>query len=280
MCNFTKLIDSFSSSSGEEQAFALDKFLEFEVCESAKMIADSLNNLDKDDNGALQIKAINTLGFIGRQDVAYVGSTLVELLSHVDDVTRFETLDALAELGYLPAIEKAISLIETDTEWLVRVSAIEALVTLTELNSQKVKDTIDALFKALKDDSSVVVRDYSAWAIAVLGDGRSIPALDECFKGENEERVQAMISLAKLYLGDLNSLETYTRILSRASSETVTPLLNALEDLLSRGAKQLSNEDATLLKEKLHNISEIASENEVAIQRIMAMIDTFKALQS
>ena len=209
-----------------------------------------------------------------------MGSTLVELLSHVDDVTRFETLDALAELGYLPAIEKAISLIETDTEWLVRVSAIEALVTLTELNSQKVKDTIDALFKALKDDSSVVVRDYSAWAIAVLGDGRSIPALDECFKGENEERVQAMISLAKLYLGDLNSLETYTRILSRASSETVTPLLNALEDLLSRGAKQLSNEDATLLKEKLHNISEIASENEVAIQRIMAMIDTFKALQS
>lgn len=187
-----------------------------------------LSSSDKD----VKFCAIEALGHLADTTDELVGDALMKTLINSDSISKSEILDILSDLGYKPATGLVVNLLLNDLDWLVRVSAAEALSCIANKGDIGV---ISALELAL-DDPIEPVRSFSACAIGILAisESRLINKLEVYFTSEESMGTKAEILGAKYRLGVQEDLMRILKLLVIAEDDDILKILNAINDLVTR----------------------------------------------
>jgi HEAT repeat protein len=120
---------------------------------------------------------------------------LLRELTSDDPVVRVHGLESLEASGVLRAIrvlEPVRRLLAHDPDWLVRVSAAEALGAFGDTSP----DTLACLTTALETDGAPLVRAYAAESLAELDATGSTELIAGRLQHEQEPRVRASMLMA------------------------------------------------------------------------------------
>lgn len=243
---FENLLNDLVSDNVDRQIYSINKLKELNAKETVPTLVEVGLSSDSDMVRDSTVQALKKLSEINSSMVC---NSLAKLLKDPEYLIRSDVLDVLADLRCTSAIPAIQKLLQQDSEWLVRVSAIEALIQLFNDNDLS---TIDVLNKALKD-SNEVVRSYAAWGIGVLGREEQLKNLEECFALETFLETKIDILAAMYRLGKQEALEKILEILKNADESTVRLITNIIEELNEGNNSNLKKDVSlivTLLSEK------------------------------
>ncbi len=220
------LLTECRSEDPARQAPAITKLHDLEAYEAVPTLIDLLTSPEWNIR-ALSVKA---LGYLGDESAETVGSALINLLTDPEDIVKCDALDALAALDYKLAIEPAKAMLCNDPEWLVRVSAIEALTELAEVGDSEVLAKLECAL----NDPIEPVRAYAARGIGLLGTPEFLPNLQKHYVIEESLDTKAEILAARYRLGCQDDLGRLLRLLDSTDDHLVQVILNILEELVTR----------------------------------------------
>lgn len=267
-----ELIDDLRTWDSEKEAVTVNKITKLKSDE-IELIIDNLLN---DPNDDINFKALDILKELDNRNIEYTGSALIKLLDHKNNLIRSEALDAISRLSRISSLEKVLILAEKDPDWLVRASAIETLAVLADTENL---EALDVVIRILEDEH-YIVRSYAVWAFGILGTSTLLPVLTSFLNTETDEIVRANAWLAKFYLGDNNAIAAFIKILDRADSDSISPLLNILEELfMTKDINRIQCQDVLLLKESLSRIIKINSYEANHIKKLLGILDTLEILR-
>jgi HEAT repeat protein len=242
--NIKKLLEDCSSGISSRQVPAIFKLQELKAYEAVSTLLRLLFSSEENVRGCV----IEALGWLGEKEKETVGTALIKILDDPDELIRAETIDALARLKYVSAIEKIKQILHQDSDWVVRSSAAEALA---DLSISGDLDVLADLEMAL-DDPAEPVRSYAAMSIGILG--ISTPELLEKLQvyisSEESLNTKAELLAARYRLGVQEDLLRFLELFSFADERLAGILLNILEDLTERQIPEN-------LRDKSSNIQEI-----------------------
>lgn len=243
---FENLLNDLVSDNIERQIDSINKLKELNATETIPTLIEvGLSS----DNYMVRDSTVQALGKLSEINSSMVCNSLAKLLKDSEYLIRSDVLDVLADLRCTSAIPEIKKILEKDSEWLVRVSAIEALTHLFNDNDLSI---INVLNKALKD-SNEVVRSYAAWGIGVLGREEQLKNLEECFALETFLETKVDILAAMYRLGKQEALEKLLEILKNADESIVRLITNIIEELNKEDNSNLKKNVSlivTLLTEK------------------------------
>ena len=154
-------------------------------------------------------------------------------LTSEDPAVRVHGLEGLEESRVLHdkrVLEPVRRLLSHDSDWLVRVSAAEALGALGDASP----DSLASLTTALETDGAPLVRAYAAESLAELNAAGSTESINGRLQREQEPRARASMLMALAKLGDLSSLRVLLDMLKEVQDwETQTAILHMLQRLVN-----------------------------------------------
>jgi HEAT repeat protein len=165
-------------------------------------------------------------------DPDIVGPALIQMLNDSEDLVRGDTIDALANLEYLPALDNVIYALRLDLDWVVRATAAEAIPYLAEIDDVI---ALEALESALRHDPYKSVRSYAANSIGLLANPSSewVEKLAHYYETEDSDDTKAEILGARYRLGDSAKLDDMLiELLEESDEQLFRIILNILHDLL------------------------------------------------
>ncbi|MEG4318903.1 MULTISPECIES: HEAT repeat domain-containing protein [unclassified Microcoleus] len=219
------LLDNCDSDNKSRQAEAIIDLVDARVYEAVPKILKLLNSTEV----ALRSNAVYALGYLGIEEAETVGLALMPLLKDPEELVRYETVEALGELGYTPAVAPIEYILRNDPSALVRASAAETLGYLEN------PEAIEILELSLLDpNQDRAVRGYAANSIGLLGTSQLLPKLEEYLKMELPLPVKAELLAARYWLGAKEDLSLLLSLLENADELLATIILNILTDLKSR----------------------------------------------
>jgi HEAT repeat protein len=239
-----KLLEDCSSGISSKQVSAITKLRELKAYEAVSTLLPLLFSSEENVRGCV----IETLGWLGEKEKETVGTALIKILDDPDELIRVETIDALARLKYISAIEKIKQILHDDSDWLVRSSAAEALADLSISGDLEVLAHLEMAL----DDPAQAVRSYAAMSIGILGISTPefLEKLQVHISSEESLNTKAELLAARYRLGVQEDLLRFLELFSFADEHLTGILLNILEDLTERKTPES-------LIDKLSNIQEI-----------------------
>ncbi|MFB2918170.1 MULTISPECIES: HEAT repeat domain-containing protein [Aerosakkonema] len=246
--NIESLLEDCRSGNPSRQTPAIMKLQEKEAYEAVPTLVDLLTSPEQNIRGL----AVTALGWLGDEEIETVGPALVRMLADPEDLVRSDAVDALATLDYIPAIEPIKSLLRSDSDWVVRASAAEALGDLAEVGDSEVLAELELAL----DDPIGPVRSYSACAIGLLGTQEILPKLEVYFSSEEYLNTKAEILAARYRLGIRDDLTKLLKLLQSADEHLVGVILNILRDLAERKVPLTLALDAPQIRQILTAIAQ------------------------
>jgi HEAT repeat protein len=242
-----ELLEDCRSGDSSRQTLAIMKLQDFKVHKAVPILIELLTSPEENIRGL----AVEALGWLGEEKKETVGPVLVRMLADSEERVRADALDALGRLQYKPAIEEVLSALTKDPEWLVRVSAAEALANLAEVGDLKI---LEGLEQALSDPIEPV-RAYAACTLGILGTPKIIPKLQNYFELEESLDTKAEILAAQYRLGKQNALYPLLELLENADELLVEVILNILGDLADRKTPLILAEDSSIICKSLTKVA-------------------------
>ena len=257
----------------DKKTFAIIKLQELNLDTKEVIQAIIKFGLSSKDDDIRRI-AIEALGKLGKNESDIVCPALVKLLNDPESLNRSDTLDALSDLdckSVIPAIQNSL---RKDTDWLVRVSALEALVMICEDDDLSVfKD-----FELALNDSDEIVISYAAWAIASLGRKEFLPKLEESLLLENSLHIKIDILAAKYRLGVKEDLKNLLEILEELNEDDdyyASLIVNALKEISKDSKLHLTlKEDIPIILETLAKISDLFPLQRYDVEQIRVHLES------
>jgi len=200
----------------------------------------------------VRMLAVETLGWIGDNEIETVGPALMKMLTDPEWLVRSEAVDALSLLSYKKAKDAVSFVLCNDPEWVVRASAAEALSHIADVGDATI---LEALQLAL-EDSFEPVRAYAAFSIGVLGTPEMIPTLQKYFESEDSLDTQAEILAAQYILGERNALFTLLKLVEKGDEHLAGVILNIFGDLASRKIPPTLASDSLIICNSLARIGQ------------------------
>ena len=154
-------------------------------------------------------------------------------LTSEDPLARVHGLEGLEGSEVLHekrVLERVRRLLSHDSDWLVRVSAAEALGAFGDTSP----DTLASLTTALETDGAPLVRAYAAESLAELNATGSTKSIRGRLLREQEPHARASMLMALAKLGDPSSLRVLLDLLEEVQDwETQTAILHMLQRLVN-----------------------------------------------
>jgi HEAT repeat protein len=216
-----QLLEQCRSSDPDQQVAAIKVLEEAHVLVAIPSIATLVSSRDVN----VRIAAIDALEQLGEHNPASVCQALLTALSDTEWLVRAEAVDALGALAYTPAREAIQGILHHDPEWVVRASAAEALGNLG------VVEAVAALERALVQDPEDIVRGYAALALGWVGTPQMVPELRNHLAAEQVRRVRENLAAATYRLGARDDLAVLLDLLASADDEEAIRMLNVIEDV-------------------------------------------------
>jgi HEAT repeat protein len=241
-----KLISLIGSSNYDSMAtnFLISILRNERSQEATESLNFKLNSRNKD----TQLRAINSLGWIGEPEAV---DALVQRLVDRDARIRRAAAVALARIGDGRATDALLSRIEEDDNadvrqqsawalgWLEDFQEMEFLVARLDDESPKVQQavmwslsrigntqTMPLIVDKLKSEHDEV-RQQAAWSLGRLGDVRAIPALISVLKDQsNKVRQEAAVALG--HLRQPHAVEALAEVLNDADFDVQRSAINVL----------------------------------------------------
>lgn len=240
------LLDNCDSDNLSRQAEAIIDLVDARVYEAVPKIIKFLNSTEV----AIRSNAVYALGYLGSQEVETVGLALMPLLNDPEELVRSETVEALGELDYTPAVAPIEYILRHDPSALVRASAAETLGYLEEASA------IETLELSLLDpNEDEAVRGYAANSIGLLGTPQLLPKLEKYLKLELPLSVKAELLGARYWLGAKEDIEKLVDLLDKADEDLAMIILNILTDLTEREEQPTLGKDSPNLERVLRSIA-------------------------
>ncbi|MEG3860348.1 HEAT repeat domain-containing protein [Microcoleus sp. herbarium12] len=241
------LLDNCDSNNQSRQAEAIIDLLDARVYEAVPKILKLLNSTEV----AIRSNAVYALGYLGIEEEETVGLALMPLLKDPEELVRSETVEALGELVYTPAIAPIEHILRNDPSALVRASAAETLGYLED------PEAIKTLELSLLDaDEDRAVRGYAANSIGILGTSQLLPKLEKYLKLELPLSVKAELLGARYWLGAKEDIKQLLSLLENADELLAIIVLNILTDLTEREPAPNLAKDAPELDKVLSAIAQ------------------------
>lgn len=264
------LLKKLNSRNPNLQILAINKLQELNAQEAVKHIIEvGLSS----ENDRVRDKSIEALEQLGNNESQIVCFSLIKLLNDPEELIRSNTLDALAKLECISAIPVIQSLLHHESEWLVRVSAIEALVQLSEDDNLSIfKD-----FELALNDSNEIVRGYAAWGIGLFGRKELLPQLQKRLTLEKCLTTKIDILATKYRLGIKEDMKNLLKIIGESDENSVRKILNVLEELIE-DQKLHSNlkQDIPMIIQSLTQISRLFSIEHNHAEQVIAKFESLK----
>lgn len=246
-----KLLEDCRSGDVSRQTPAIMelKDMELEEMEIQETCATLIQLLTSPEYNVKQV-AVETLGWIGDNEIETVGLALMKMLTDPEWLVRSEAVEALSLLSYKSAKDAVNLILCNDPEWVVRASAAEALSDLADAGDLTV---LEALQLAL-EDSFNPVRTYAAFSIGVLGTPEMISILQNYFESEDYLKTKASILAAQYMLGDRNALFALLKLVEEADEHLGGVILNIFGDLAYRKIPPNLASDSSIICNSLARI--------------------------
>jgi HEAT repeat protein len=236
-----RLLAQCRSSDPDQQMAAIKALEEAHVLVALPSIATLASSRDVN----VRIAAIDALEQLGEHDPVSAGQALLTALSDTEWLVRAEAVDALGALAYTPAREALQDILHHDPEWVVRASAAEALGNLGAV------EVVAALERTLVQDPEDVVRGYAALALGWVGTPQMVPELRNHLAAEQARRVRENLAAATYRLGARDDLAVLLDLLTSADDEEAVRMLNVIEDLTERKMPPSLAQDAPSIRQAL-----------------------------
>lgn len=256
-----RLLDDCGSDDPALQAEAVIELVDAKAYEAAPQIVRLLTSADPD----IRSTAAYALGYLGTQELETVGPALINSLADPEVIVRSDAVEALGGLRYTPATPYIKSLLQNDTDPLVRASAAEAL---GELGDNQALETLE--HSLLDSDESV--RAYAAISIGLLGTPQLLPKLEIYLKSEHSLRVKAELLGARYRLGAREDLKKLLSLLDNADEDLATCILNLLADLTERKVPPTLANDALEFRQSLSAMQERFPILSTHVEQILAQL--------
>ncbi|MEM7595513.1 MAG: HEAT repeat domain-containing protein [Cyanobacteria bacterium P01_A01_bin.83] len=219
------LLNDICLNDYDKQISAIKKLQELNAEESIIALINIGLSSPDDRVRDITIEVLQQLG--ENQETTEICFSLTKSLADSEYLNRSDALDALASLNCTSAIPAIQNLLRNDSEWLVRVSAIEALVQLCDdSNLTTIKELENAL-----EDPCATVRSYAAWGIGMFRRKELIPKLQKCFLAEKSLKVRIDILAAKYRLGVKEDLENIINTIQECDESSARKIVNVLFEL-------------------------------------------------
>jgi HEAT repeat protein len=265
-----ELLEDCNSNDPSRQTPAI---MELQKREAHEAVPTLLNLLSSPEENIRMLSA-EALGYVGSDEVDIVGPAITKLLFDPEYLIRSYAIEALTALDYKPAIESAKFLCVNDSEWLVRISAIEALADLANIGDFEVLALLSTVFENQEEDE--LIAGYAAWAMGVLGTTEFLPKIQEYLKSEESIQVKANLLMASYRLGIQSDLEVFLDLLKNADEEMARIFLNHLQELTERRTPLSLANDAEYICEV---VSEIGKSFPIELNHAEQVISQFKEIE-
>ncbi|KAF3888021.1 MULTISPECIES: HEAT repeat domain-containing protein [Nostocales] len=263
--NIESLLEDCLSGDPSRQTPAILKLQDLKAYEAVPILVELLSSYESNIRGL----AVQTLGWLGDEEIQTVGPALMKMLADSEELVRSEAVDALATLDYKQAIEAIKSLLRSDSNWIVRASAAEALGDLAEVGDSEVLAELELAL----NDPIEPVRAYSACAIGLLGTQEILPKLDVYFLSEESLDTKAEILAARYRLGVRNDLTELLKLLEGADDHLVCVILNILGDLVQRKVPVTLADDALQIRQILTGIAQSFPIHQGHAEKVIARLE-------
>lgn len=265
MPNIESLLEDCRSGDPSRQTPAIMKLQDLEAYEAVPTLVELLTSPEWNIRGL----AVEALGWLGDEEIETVGPALVKMLADSEELVRSDAVDALATLDYTPAIEPIKSLLRSDSDWVVRASAAEALGDLAEVGDSEVLAELELAL----DDPIGPVRGYSACAIGLLGTQEILPKLEVYLSSEESLATKAEILVARYRLGIRDDLTKLLKLLEDADEHLTGIILNILRDLAERKVPPTLADDAPQILQILTAIAQSVSIHRNHAEQVIVQLE-------
>jgi HEAT repeat protein len=237
------------SSDIDKQVAAIWAIRDSKILEAAYNLIPLFSSEDSD----IRILAVGAFADELRgADSEKIGPALIPMLQDPENLIRGDAIDALANLQYAPALEYVIYSLRSDTDWVVRATAAQAIPYLAEIDDAL---ALEALESALKSDPYDSVRSYAANSIGLIATPSPdwIKKLTYYFDVEESDDTKADILGARYRLEDSANLgDLLIGLLEDSDEQLFRVILTVLEDLLEdTNIPEQLIKDAPRLHEKI-----------------------------
>jgi len=198
----------------------------------------------------VRAEAARAVGYLGGAQTMSLGQQLLPLLSDAEELVRDEAVEALGLLIYPPAIDPLKRILHTDSSWLVRSSAAEALGNYQDAS------ILPDLEQVLRDSQEEpTVQTYAAHSLGLIADSAYRPTLDTFILQSGEPQVLSALLAASYRLGGQQHLDPLLDLLQRADERESWCLLSDLQDLVERRQPPTLAADAPRIRAALLTLS-------------------------
>jgi HEAT repeat protein len=257
------LLEDCLSGDPSRQAPAISNLKELDAYDAVPTLLELLDSPESN----IRSLAVEALEWLGDNEVGTIGPKLTELLIDEESLIRSDAIEALGILGYGPAIESAKLLLRQDPDWLVRVSAIEALVDLSNVGNIEVLEQFENVLGNPNEDEMVAA--YAAWGLGVLGTSEMLPKLKEYLISEESLRVKVEIIAARYRLGSSEDLDLLLSFLKESDEEFVRLVLTIITNFSKEYSPESFLSDIPKICRHVEQASRsLTSEGDYAIQVI------------
>jgi HEAT repeat protein len=234
------LLDRLRSSDPAVVAPAIVEAEKRRAFEAAPIIAELLRSPDE----AIRSSAAEALGYVGVKRPTRYGEALLPLLADTKSFVRACAAGALGGLSYEPAIPGLERLVMTDSDELVRISAVEALGAFDGPG-------ILAIAERASADPDPTVRAYAVRIIGLKGNEAFLPMLKQRLDVETAFQPRAALLGARYLLGLKEDLRPLLDLLTDAEIQQATVVLNVLWDIIDKAPPASIVRDAAAIRKAL-----------------------------
>lgn len=215
---------------------------------------DALLHLSGWEDDVLVVAVADKLGEADDFSDDRIEATLMELSQHAAAEVREAAVHALMWVETEEATARALDMLDTDPDGLVRAGAAEAL------GFAHVKEALAPL-KAAMADPDDRVRAAAAASIGEIGEPDLLPFLAEQLESQSAMETRVEIMGAQWRLGRVEALEDIAGVLRRAPEDLYPRIFKVLEELVERpGNTEALMKDHSAYLAKVMKLVEEASE--------------------